>query len=456
MSQPGNFTPILLYGSSTPGNVPLAANLTNSATGSEIAINVADKNLFFKDSGGTVNTVPIRQSSTSSNGWLSSTDWNTFNNKAPAGAYLTAVTADSPLSGSGTSASHLVIAQANTSTSGYLSSTDWNTFNSKQTALVSGTNIKTVGGVTLLGSGDVGTIGTGYGGTGLTSFTANGIVYASSSSVLATSGNFVYIPGTNKVNLLFSSATTWAANTSSPNISIQNSSATASSTALFQAQVVDNSSTTGGVLFGAIAVDSGISGGYSADFVVANRNVGTYQENMRVFYNGGVRHINTISVGNATPSTSGAGITFPATQSASSDVNTLDDYEEGTFAATFLSDGGSITTDGTIRYGFYTKIGRQVTVTCNVKASAISSPTGDVYIFTLPFASSSTTGTFSAVSIECNNLAATAVTQIMGVIPGGASYIVFNKYSAGSLSVMAAQMQANTNFYVTATYFTAT
>ncbi len=84
MAQPGNFTPILLYSSSTSGNAPSAANLINSATGSEIAINIADKNLFFKDSGGTVNTVPIRQSSTSSNGWLSNTDWNTFNSKAPA------------------------------------------------------------------------------------------------------------------------------------------------------------------------------------------------------------------------------------------------------------------------------------------------------------------------------------------------------------------------------------
>ena len=84
MAQPGNFTPILLYSSSTSTNVPLAANLTNSANGAELAINIADKNLFFKDSGGTVNTVPIRQSGTSSNGWLSSTDWNTFNNKAPA------------------------------------------------------------------------------------------------------------------------------------------------------------------------------------------------------------------------------------------------------------------------------------------------------------------------------------------------------------------------------------
>jgi hypothetical protein len=84
MAQPGNFTPILLYSSSTAAAVPLAANLTNSTNGAELAINIADKNLFFKDSGGVVNTVPIRQSSTSSNGWLSSTDWNTFNGKAPA------------------------------------------------------------------------------------------------------------------------------------------------------------------------------------------------------------------------------------------------------------------------------------------------------------------------------------------------------------------------------------
>ncbi len=42
----------------------------------------------------------------------------------------------------------------------------------KQAALVSGTNIKTVGGASLLGSGDVGTIGLAYGGTGAT--TASG------------------------------------------------------------------------------------------------------------------------------------------------------------------------------------------------------------------------------------------------------------------------------------------
>lgn len=44
---------------------------------------------------------------------------------------------------------------ADTDSDWYLTSTDWNTFNAKQAALVSGTNIKTVWGTTLLWSGDI-------------------------------------------------------------------------------------------------------------------------------------------------------------------------------------------------------------------------------------------------------------------------------------------------------------
>lgn len=40
-------------------------------------------------SGGTTPAISITQASTSTNGYLSSTDWNTFNNKQPAGSYLT-------------------------------------------------------------------------------------------------------------------------------------------------------------------------------------------------------------------------------------------------------------------------------------------------------------------------------------------------------------------------------
>ena len=64
----------------------------------------------------------------------------------------------------------------------------------------------------------------------------------------------------------------------------------------------------------------------------------------------------TIGVGTS-GSTSGTGITFPATQSASSDANTLDDYEEGTWTPTI---GGTATYSR--QEASYTKIGRVVTV----------------------------------------------------------------------------------------------
>jgi hypothetical protein len=47
------------------------------------------------------------------------------------------------------------IPQSTSSTDGYLSSDDWNVFNDKQDALESGTNIKTVNSETLLGSGNI-------------------------------------------------------------------------------------------------------------------------------------------------------------------------------------------------------------------------------------------------------------------------------------------------------------
>ena len=142
MAQTG-FTPIQLYSSSTPTNAPSAGNLTNDTKGSELAINIADKNLFFKDSTNAVNTVPIRQSGAASDGWLSSTDWNTFNNKQPAGTYVTSVTGTAPVVSSGGTTPAISMAAATTSVSGYLTSTDWNTFNNKVSSqwVTSGSNI---------------------------------------------------------------------------------------------------------------------------------------------------------------------------------------------------------------------------------------------------------------------------------------------------------------------------
>lgn len=70
----------------------------------------------------------------------------------------------------------------------------------------------------------------------------------------------------------------------------------------------------------------------------------------------------TIGVGGATASTSGAGITFPATQSASSNANTLDDYEEGTYTPTLVGSSTSGTPTYATQTGRYTKIGNVVFV----------------------------------------------------------------------------------------------
>ena len=66
--------------------------------------------------------------------------------------------------------------------------------NAKQATLVSGTNIKTVGGVSLLGSGDVGTLGVAYGGTGATTLTSGYLVKGNGTS--AVSASVVYDTGT--------------------------------------------------------------------------------------------------------------------------------------------------------------------------------------------------------------------------------------------------------------------
>ena len=101
---------------------------------------------------------------------------------------------------------------------------------------------------------------------------------------------------------------------------------------------------------------------------------------------GTVKAYSTISVGNVTPSSSGAGITFPATASASSDANTLDDYEEGTWTPTLAFGGGSTGITYTARrVGFYTKIGRLVTVNFFLSPSNIGSSTGTATITGLPF-----------------------------------------------------------------------
>jgi trimeric autotransporter adhesin len=93
----------------------------------------------------------------------------------------------------------------------------------------------------------------------------------------------------------------------------------------------------------------------------------------------------TVALEGAVPN-SGTGITFPATQSASSNANTLDDYEEGSWTPVAI--GGTTTGTGTysLQVGRYTKIGQVCFFQMTLGWSAHTG-TGDLILAGLPFTS---------------------------------------------------------------------
>jgi hypothetical protein len=153
---------------------------------------------------------------------------------------------------------------------------------------------------------------------------------------------------------------------------------------------------------------------------------GALGERMRIDTNGNIKVQATVSVGAATPSTSGAGITFPATQSASSDANTLDDYEEGTWTPTLTSQTGSLTAVN-VGTGYYTKVGRMVTITCAPSITTNGTGATAVYVGGLPFATlangfagaSRNDGSGTVFGINANTSSQLYIQKYDGTYPGG-------------------------------------
>jgi hypothetical protein len=94
----------------------------------------------------------------------------------------------------------------------------------------------------------------------------------------------------------------------------------------------------------------------------------------------------TVVLSGGDTTANGTGITFPATQSASSNANTLDDYEEGTWTPTLASIGASFTYPRG-QYGSYCKIGSLVYAQFYIGADASGTTSNACIISNLPFAS---------------------------------------------------------------------
>jgi hypothetical protein len=140
----------------------------------------------------------------------------------------------------------------------------------------------------------------------------------------------------------------------------------------------------------------------------------------------------TIGVGGATASASGSGVSFPATQSASSDANTLDDYEEGTWSPNFTFSGASAGMSYTSS-GTYTKIGNSVRVFGRVAFTNKGSSTGSAWIQNLPFVNSVSgqpvyfiVGSLTGISSQIQMYMDNGNTVYMEVIGSGSQTVLTN------------------------------
>jgi hypothetical protein len=180
------------------------------------------------------------------------------------------------------------------------------------------------------------------------------------------------------------------------------------------------------------------------------------------YYGGHSKFFSTIGVGNIAGSTSGAGITFPATQSASSDANTLDDYEEGTWTPTISGDGSVFAgTTYTARQGNYVKIGRQVTVMFDISVSVVGTRAGNASVSGLPFPIQNTgdlSGGGGSLGL-CQNLASAFVYQSIYPQNNSSFLYILAKTGAGSDSFILSSSsfyQNNTRITGSVTYITTT
>jgi hypothetical protein len=144
---------------------------------------------------------------------------------------------------------------------------------------------------------------------------------------------------------------------------------------------------------------------------------------------GGGTTVNTS--GGAIQLTNGSygGITFPATQVASSNVNTLDDYEEGSWTPSF---GGITSASYSNQLGTYIKIGRMVYLFWDMTLSSFSG-TFDNNLNGFPFQVSGSQAGFSVLLVRDSSAftTATAGGQLKGFAQQSANYGVFQVDNSG-------------------------
>jgi hypothetical protein len=129
------------------------------------------------------------------------------------------------------------------------------------------------------------------------------------------------------------------------------------------------------------------------------------------------------------------GVQFPATQSASADANTLDDYEEGTWTPAFTSTGATFTYPRG-QFGSYCKIGSLVYAQFYVGATAAGTTVNALTLTGLPF----TTTNINTLAQPSGSAWVSTATAIGMTVDSNSTSITFWVQNGGIVTATAAQM----------------
>lgn len=365
MAQTG-YTPILIYSSTTASQAPSASNLTNSTLGSELAINITDGKLYYKDNANSVQVI----------------GWKTVPTTA-GGTGLTSYTAGDLLYyATGTTLSKLAIGASGRWLGSSGTAPQWNapaaltkTDDTNVTLTLGGSASTALLNAASLTLGWTGTLATTRGGTGLSSFTANGVVYASSASALATGSALTY-DGTT-----FNSPKSVATSTSAGAVVDVFTVINASSSANTESGIFFSPTTAAGNIRGARI--SAINDGNNVIGLKFYTGAGaTITSKLEI--DGATTGDVTLKTGNLIQGTAAKGINFTAnTAAAGMTSQLLNWYEQGTWTPAAAAQVGTITSYTSS--GTYTRVGRQVTLMGTITITNVGTGTGGLKITGLPF-----------------------------------------------------------------------
>ncbi len=138
-------------------------------------------------------------------------------------------------------------------------------------------------------------------------------------------------------------------------------------------------------------------------------------------------------------------------------ANTLDDYEEGTWTPV-LNDLSNNATMHALSTGSYTKIGRVVTVTGNVRTSSLGSVSGNLYISGLPYSCAPGNGFHAAGAIaNGENFSITAGHSIAIYMSANSSNLRIDIYDTtqGITVMQGSEWSSDGQMAISVTYFAA-